>query len=242
MRLAGTTSESDSTWSTSQVNQNHIFSRGEGDAWFKRNVSHLQTAEQATQSRDVYYLCDALAPFRESIKRVLEIGCSNGIKLETICGHFDAVGVGVEPSSLAVEVGNARDKSVDVTLQVGTGEKLPCESASFDLVYFAFCLYLFDRKTLMQSLAEADRVLKPGGFLVITDFDPGFHHKRPYAHFQGVFSYKQDYTTYYTQSGLYYLAGKCCFSHRSTCFDELPDERVSTSILYKEVNPYPTHG
>lgn len=76
---------------------------------------------------------------------------------------------------------------------------------------------------------------------MITDFDPGVMHKRPYSHLEGIYSYKQDYSDFYTQSGLYYLAGKHCFSHRREFFDESPGERVSTSILYKEVDPYPTH-
>lgn len=224
------------------LNQSQIFSSGEGDAWFKRNEAHLLMLEKSEKSEDVRYLCEALGPFKKGINRILEVGCSNGVKLEAICSHLGAVGVGIEPSAMAVDAGNAREKSVDVTLRVGTGEKLPCDSEEFDLVYFAFCLYLFDRKTLMQSLAEADRVLKPGGFLVITDFDPGVEYKRPYSHFQGVFSYKQDYSAFYTQSGLYYLAGKNCFSHRKSHFDAVPDERVSTSILYKEANPYPIHS
>ena len=221
------------------MDQKQIFASGEGDAWFKRNVTHLQTIEQTACSEDVRYICDTLQPFSKGIQRTLEIGCSNGMKLETICHRLGSVGLGVELSPMAVQAGNAREKIADVTLRVSSGEKLPCESAEFDLVYFAFCLYLFDRNTLMQSLAEADRVLKPGGFLVITDFDPGLQYKRPYSHFQGMFSYKQDYSAFYMQSGFYYLVGKHCFSHRSACFDESPDERVSTSILYKEINPYP---
>jgi ubiquinone/menaquinone biosynthesis C-methylase UbiE len=222
--------------------QNQIFRQGEGDAWFYRNHSHFQAVEKIKQSPDVRYLLESLASFRNRIERVLEIGCSNGIKLEAICDSLNAIGVGVEPSSNAVTAGNNRKKISEISLQVGTGEELPCHDASFDLVYFAFCLYLFDRNTLMQSLAEADRVLKPGGFLVITDFDPGSLYKRPYNHREGVFSYKQDYSAFYTQSGLYYILGKHSFSHRKQSFDEAPDERVSTSILYKEIDPYPTRG
>ncbi len=224
------------------MNQNQIFTKSEGDAWFNRNLSHLQTVEQIKKSPDVRYLLDILSPFRDRIGSILEIGCSNGIKLEAICSELMAAGVGVEPSSIAVQTGNQRKKVADISLQVGTGDNLPFKDASFDLIYFAFCLYLFDRNTLMQSLAEADRALKPGGFLVITDFDPGFNHKRPYNHFQGVFSYKQNYASFYLQSGLYYLVGKHSFSHRFSCFDESPNERVSTSILFKEVDPYPTHS
>ncbi len=224
------------------MSQKKIFTDGEGDAWFNRNQAYIQSIDQARESTDIGYMLDALVPFSTRINRILEIGCSNGIKLETVCRKLNAVGVGVEPSSIAVRNGNDRKKLADITLLLGAGDKLPslCEDASFDLVYFAFCLYLFDRNTLMQSLAEADRVLKPGGFLVITDFDPGSHYKRPYSHREGVFSYKQDYASVFTQSGLYYLLGKYSFSHRTSNFDELPDERVSTSILYKEIDPYPT--
>ena len=112
------------------MEQKYIFSQSEGDAWFKRNIDGLQAIEQSAQSEDVRYLCDTLAPFRESIKWVLEIGCSNGIKLEAICHRFDAVGVGIDPSPMAVSSGNARKKLANVTLQVGTGDKLPCELAS----------------------------------------------------------------------------------------------------------------
>lgn len=221
------------------MNQNQIFRNGEGNAWFDRNYNHIQHVEKIKQSPDVKYLVDSLDPFRDRLESVLEIGCSNGIKLEAICDSLKAVGVGIEPSSNAVISGNDRKKISEITLHVGTAENLPFGDASFDLVYFAFCLYLLDRKTLMQSLAEADRILKPGGFLAITDFDPGTHYKKTYSHCQEVFSYKQDYSMFYTQSGLYYLLGKHSFSHKASSFDEVPDERVSTCILYKEIDSYP---
>jgi ubiquinone/menaquinone biosynthesis C-methylase UbiE len=223
------------------MNQNTIFTECEGDAWFHRNQMHIQTIDQVIKLPDVKYVLDTLASFHARIERVLEIGSSNGIKLEAICQYFNSVGIGVEPSPMAVQHGNERKKKTKIELLVGTGENLPFEDSSFDLVYFTFCLYLFDRKRLMQSLAEADRVLKPGGFLIITDFDPGFRHQKPYSHFQGVFSYKQDYTSFFTQTGLYYHLGKSSYSHRSANFDEEPGERVATNILYKEVDPYPLH-
>jgi SAM-dependent methyltransferase len=226
------------------MSQNRIFVDGEGDAWFSRNLNHIQTISQAIESPDVRYALDILMPFSARINRILEIGCSNGIKLEIICQQLDAVGVGVDPSQMAVASGNNREKVADINLFTGTGDRLPssCADASFDLVYFAFCLYLFDRNTLMQAMAAADRVLKSGGFLVITDFDPGSYYKRPYNHRKGIFSYKQDYSSFFTQSGLYYLLGKYSYSHRMASFDEFPDERVATTILYKEIDPFPLHG
>lgn len=222
------------------MSQNKIFLSSEGDAWFNRNVPHLMNIEQAELSEDVRFICDSLNPYQLQINQVLEIGCSNGIKLEAICSKLNATGVGIDPSTAAVEAGNNRQKHTNINLHVGTGTNLPFESTHFDLVFFAFCLYLFDRSSLLTALAEADRVLKPGGFMAITDFDPGSQYKRPYSHLEGLFSYKQDYSNFYCQTGLYYLSGKHCFSHRRAHFDESPDERVSTALLYKELNPYPT--
>jgi ubiquinone/menaquinone biosynthesis C-methylase UbiE len=221
------------------MNQNQIFARSEGDAWFNRNQGLVKSTDLVVNSPDVQYTLQTLLPFGNRIDKVLEIGCSNGVKLEVICNQLIAVGVGIDPSILAVEDGNEREKNTDIELFVGSAEKLPFEDASFDLVSFSFCLYLFDRSTLLRSLTEADRVLKPGGFLVITDFDPSYQVKRPYSHLEGLFSYKQNYAAFFTQTHLYFLLGKQSYSHRVPYFDESIDERLSTNILYKEPDPYP---
>ncbi len=221
------------------MDQNNIFLRSEGDAWYARNQGNLQEYKHTSKSPDVRYICETLHPFKNKINTILEVGCSNGIKLEVICNSLSAKGSGIDPSKVAVEAGNERNKVSQVSLAVGSAEKVPFEVGTFEFVYFSFCLYLVDRNMLMLSLAEADRVLKPGGFLAITDFDSGMRQKRSYSHFEGIFSYKQDYSTFYTQSGLYYLLGKNSFSHSSEFFDERADERISTTILYKELDACP---
>jgi SAM-dependent methyltransferase len=218
------------------MKQNSIFLSSEGDAWYKRNQTHL-TQINIAEEPDVSHILSSLLPFKDQIDNILEIGCSSGLKLKKLCDVLDAKGVGIEPSEKAVMDGNAM-KHDAVTLVQGAGDSLPFADASFDLVNFAFCLYLFDRNTLLKSLAEADRVLKPGGYMVITDFDPGTQRKRAYSHFPGLFSYKQNYGSLYTSAGLYYLIGKKSFSHRSPVFDADADERVSTQILYKEKDAF----
>lgn len=218
------------------MKQNSIFLSSEGDAWYKRNLNHLTKINIADES-DVSYILASVLPVKDQIDNILEIGCSSGLKLKKLCEELDAKGFGIEPSEKAVMDGNAM-KHDAVTLVQGTGDSLPFADDSFDLVNYAFCLYLFDRNTLLKSLAEADRVLRPGGYMVITDFDPGTHRKRAYSHFPGLFSYKQNYGSLYTSTGLYYLTGKKSFSHRSPIFDVDADERVSTQILYKEKDAF----
>jgi ubiquinone/menaquinone biosynthesis C-methylase UbiE len=180
-----------------------------------------------------------LAPFKDKIGSILEIGCSNGVNLERMCELLGATGRGIDPSELAVTEGNLKFASGGrIQLHTGTASSLPFETQSFDFVFFGFCLYLLDRSEMFAAIAEADRVLKNGGFLAITDFDPIHRLKRPYHHKDGVFSFKQDYSELFTASGLYYLVGKISFSHRQQFFDVDGNERVSTSLLYKEIDAY----
>jgi ubiquinone/menaquinone biosynthesis C-methylase UbiE len=217
------------------MNQSAIFLEDEGDKYFVRNKAALELRSGASE---VIWLGQALSPFKEKINSVLEIGCSNGAKLEQICSLLDAKGQGIDPSKLAVDEGNRRLLGSGTKLHVGTASHLSFESGSFDFVYFGFCLYLLDRQDLFAAAAEADRVLKFGGFLAITDFDPIHRHKRPYHHKDGLFSFKQDYSKTFTESGLYYLVAKNSFSHRQPFFDMDGNERVSTTLLFKEVDAY----
>ncbi len=217
------------------MNQSAIFLEGEGDNYFLRNKAALEVRSGASE---ITWLGQALSPFKDKINTVLEIGCSNGAKLEQICGLLDAKGQGIDPSKQAVDEGNLRLSWSGTQLHVGTASRLPFEALSFDFVYFGFCLYLLDRQDLFAATAEADRVLKSGGFLAITDFDPIHRHKRPYHHKDGVFSFKQDYSKVFTESGLYYLVSKNSFSHRQPFFDADGHERVSTTLLFKEIDAY----
>jgi len=220
--------------------QSTTFLQGEADNYFLRNKSTLDS--RATSEKgffEIDWLAQSLTPFKDKIDSILEIGCSNGVNLERMCDLLRAKGTGIDPSNLAVAAGNEKFGGEDrIHLHTGTASGLPFEAQVFDLVYIGFCLYLVDRSDLFSAVAEADRVLKSGGFLAITDFDPIHRHKRPYHHKDGVFSFKQDYSKLFTESGGYYLVGKLSFSHRKLFFDQDGDERVSTTLLFKEVDAY----
>jgi ubiquinone/menaquinone biosynthesis C-methylase UbiE len=213
--------------------QSKIFLASEGDGWFERNKA-------AVNSKSNFYETDTikrvLQSYKEVINNVLEIGCGNGAKLNDLCQYFNANGNGIDPSSAAIKNGNDLHKHLD--LSVATASNLPHSNNFFDLVYFGFCLYLVDREDIFKAVAEADRVLKSGGFLAILDFDPKQRHKRPYHHKPGLFSYKTSYSDFFTAGGHYYLVAKESFSHGASHFATDSDERVSVSILYKEPEPY----
>jgi len=212
-------------------NQGDIFLSGEGDEWFSRNSAKLVNSN--SKQIDLLEIESVLNPFKNDINRILEIGCSNALKLEFLAKKFEAVGSGVDPSLMAINDAKHRHSKLLGSLKVGLAERLDFASDEFDVVVFGFCLYLQDRSSLLSAFNEADRVLRKGGFLVVTDFDPGTPKDNQYIHRSGVKSFKQDYAKYFIDELGYYLVSKRSFSHRLNGFDINPDERVSTQILFK---------
>ena len=221
-----------------KIKQKQIFLESEGDSYFQRNQKKL------VSSIDEYViekLTLGLSPFKENIHFILEIGCSSGLKLRKLCKYFDASGFGIDQSNNAIEVGNQENKKDainNISLQVGTADTLPFESQSIDLVFFGFCLYLLDRSDIFKAIAEADRILKPGGFIAILDFDPNGRSKNVYSHKSGIYSYKNTYAELFSASGHYYLVSKESLSHSNIFFSADNYERVALQILYKEHDAY----
>jgi ubiquinone/menaquinone biosynthesis C-methylase UbiE len=203
------------------------FLGGEGDRWFDRNRGD-QIAPY------MQFALDSILPFVRSDHRLLEVGCANGRNLAYIAQSRPGLQcAGVEPSAAAVE--DARMRHPKIRFEQGSADRLPFDANHFDVVVFGFCLYLVDRELLFQAMAEADRVLRDQGFLVIIDFDPVGPRKRPYRHLDGVFSYKMDYSAAFVASGHYRLAQKSSFSHAGRAFEMSPADRVGTVILHKNV-------
>ena len=107
---------------------------------------------------------------------VLDIGCGSGFHLPRFAATARHV-TGVEPHEPLVRL--ARDRVTmlpSVEVLTGSAQRLPLPDASVDVAH-ARTAYFFG-PGCEQGLAEAERVLRPGGVLVIVDLD-GRH--RPYG-------------------------------------------------------------
>lgn len=93
--------------------------------------------------------------------RVLDIACGSGLAVE-LAAVRGASGAGIDASERLIAV--ARDRSPDADLRVGDMHALPWDDGTFDVVTSFRGIW----GTTPDALAEAFRVLKPGGRLGVT--------------------------------------------------------------------------
>lgn len=104
---------------------------------------------------------------------VLDVGCSGGYlarKLASAAGPGGRV-TGVDPSRTAVGYAQRRADPA-MTFTVGTAQDLPLPDASFDVVTNTLAMHHVPARRRPDALAEMYRVTRPGGRLLIADFDP----------------------------------------------------------------------
>ena len=205
------------------MKQKEVFLETEGNNWFLRNKNSTNQYEVDVRVIERYT--------NNLHGKVLEIGCSKGNKLAKIVKNMK--GYGIDQSDSAIQEGLKNHPKLK--LNIGTADQLCFEDNFFDIVIFGFCLYLVDRSLLLKCVSEADRVLKNKGFLIITDFDSVLPSRRPYHHFNGVFSYKMHYEKLFLASPHYSLVEKKSYSHSGQEFIIDPQERISTSVLFKDL-------
>jgi ubiquinone/menaquinone biosynthesis C-methylase UbiE len=96
-----------------------------------------------------------------SIRAILDLGCGTGRFSEALARHFDAQVIAMDPSKKMLE--QARSKRVDarVGYALGSGESIPLDSDSVDLIYMSMIFHHFRDPQLAAS--ECRRVLRDGG-------------------------------------------------------------------------------
>jgi ubiquinone/menaquinone biosynthesis C-methylase UbiE len=112
---------------------------------------------------------DALTLIRESLaplagKRVVDIGCGPGTLARRLVDAGARV-TGIDPGAAALA--RARDAVPEARFEAATGEALPFPDASFDGAVMLNSLHHVPDPA--AALAEAARVLAPGGLLVVVE-------------------------------------------------------------------------
>jgi ubiquinone/menaquinone biosynthesis C-methylase UbiE len=131
-------------------------------SWYDRNIMPALIG-CACASRPIMKQRAKVVPLASG--RTLELGIGGGLNLAFYDPAKVTAVVGVDPSAeLRARVAEApRPEGLAVEVLEGTAEALPFEAASFDSVVCTFTLCSVH--TPARALAEARRVLKPGGRL-----------------------------------------------------------------------------
>lgn len=100
---------------------------------------------------------------------VADIGCGTGYLIPQLASHFRQV-IAIEPAAAMLECARQRvaeRKLTNVSLHNGDLNKLPVESGSCNLVIA--CLVLHHVPKPVDAIREMQRVLRPGGRLVVIE-------------------------------------------------------------------------
>ena len=112
-------------------------------------------------------------------RRLLDVGCGTGTLaiLAARLGGPDARVSGIDPAprQIARARARARRAGLDIDFREGVIEDLPFADASVDAVTSTLMMHHLPDELQAKGLAEIERVLKPGGRVVIADFTRSDH-------------------------------------------------------------------
>lgn len=221
-----------------QPSQDQIFATSEADNWFERNREALNIFNP-----DSDLSLKVIELYNLQPHRVLEVGAANGFRLAVISERYGAKTVALDPSLKAIKDGHSKYPAIEVVR--GQAYAIPLQDL-FDFVIVSFVFCWIDRNNLLRSVAEIDRLLKDGGFLIISDFFPSNLIKVKYHHLveQEVYTYKQSYAEPFLASGLYHPVCLLTNEHSSKTLaaEVTEDKRTGTWLLRKMINDHYAAG
>jgi ubiquinone/menaquinone biosynthesis C-methylase UbiE len=100
---------------------------------------------------------------------LLDLGCGAGVRVLYLAqAGFHSAGIDLAPSALRIARSLARANNLAVELSCATVLALPYVDASFSLLTDRGCLHHVPEEDHETYAREAARVLKPGGYFLLT--------------------------------------------------------------------------
>ena len=104
---------------------------------------------------------------------VLEVGCATGtltLAAKQAAGPTGKVfGIDIIPGMIEASQRKAAQANVDITFKLGSIDNIPFPDNHFDEVMCSFMIFHMSDETRRKGIAEIQRVLKPGGRLLVLD-------------------------------------------------------------------------
>jgi ubiquinone/menaquinone biosynthesis C-methylase UbiE len=139
---------------------------------FRLNALVTQIAFGGRRRR-VYRQLTALSGTRPG-DRVLDVGCSSGYLVRLLAAAAGPSGTvtGLDPSEAAVAYARRRAPG-NATFLAGVAQDLSAfPDATFDVVTSTLAIHHVPARKRQDALREMYRVTRPGGQLLVADFDP----------------------------------------------------------------------
>ncbi|MFU8823497.1 bifunctional 2-polyprenyl-6-hydroxyphenol methylase/3-demethylubiquinol 3-O-methyltransferase UbiG [Yoonia sp.] len=131
------------------------------DKWWSDDIRWVRTLKNLVPGRLKHF--DRLIDWQG--KDVLDLGCAGGFMAEAMAKRGANV-TGIDPASDAISAArqHAKAEGLRIGYDVGVGEALPYDNASFDAVV---CVDVLEHVTDLQKvLQEVARCLRPGGLFL----------------------------------------------------------------------------
>lgn len=116
-------------------------------------------------------LIDYLNP--QKGEQILEFGFGTGQNLILAANKNNAVsyvGLDIDPKVKFIAEQKLKKNNLDIKLNLYDGNLFPYVDNSFDKVFSSLVFHQLDKSTKKSCLAEINRVLKPGGKIIIGDW------------------------------------------------------------------------
>lgn len=105
--------------------------------------------------------------------RILDMGCGTGFVTKAISNHLDAAeggcAIGIDAAAEMIKGARKKRKSNTCRFELAAAENLPFDDGSFDSVISTLFFHHLQLDLKEKAFAEAFRVLKSGGKLVVSD-------------------------------------------------------------------------
>lgn len=132
-------------------------------------------------------------------KIICDIGCGYGAVVHELRKLFPgSYFVGIDPGCESIRVAKENIKFDNCRFISGHSHRIDIKEDEVDIVILRMVLQWIPRKTLFQTVAEIDRILKTGGVIWLEDFLPNRPITSVSCHNSHVRIFKEEYSDYFT--------------------------------------------
>lgn len=204
----------------------------ESDCYTSRAIKlhghqHLYGHEQ-TWAKEFYQL--VTEDLNIALGKVLDIGCAYGAtSIELAKLYPGASFIGIDPGKESIALAETHSTQLaNCIFTLGHSHNIDMPENSVDVIILRMVLQWVPRKFLLQTIAEIDRVLRPGGIIWLQEFSPALPITSKSKHNNEVMVFKQKYENLFLSLPWYQ-----CLYKKVITQDTRDDHVQSVNILQK---------